>query len=443
MSQTLLVMLSLFPRHLLLLPLLLLFLLMGGTPRASAQITGPILGHIDSEQALIWFRPAAAGTYQLTLVERPSGKQSVHRAVADPKNDLCLVWRVRGLKAATEYTYRILEGDTPLVEGEKYRFTTAPARDAKVRISLALGSCASSTKHPEIWQRMAAENVEGVVLLGDTPYIDTADREVNRKKHREFLQLATLAELGAGVPFWGTWDDHDFGGNDTDGNKEGKEIIRKVFTEYRALDHFGENGKGIYSRFRRGPIEVFLLDARYFAQTEPSPVDANQPTCLGARQWEWLQKHLKASDAKFKILATGMIWDDKKNSEKDDWHTYRHEREALLDFVSREKINGVILVGGDIHCCRALRYKTEERIGYPLWQFIASPLHDRVIKSLNVPHPDLVFGRPVKNVFLKLTADSTQKPATLEAVFIQQSGERLFKVKLDADELSVGRPAPE
>lgn len=417
------------------LAILLGFLLLA-TPWLRAEITGPILGHIDSEQALIWFRPAAAGNYQLTVQETSSDKQSVHHAVAEEKNDLCITWRVSGLKPSTEYSYAISQHDKPLVQGEKFRFRTAPKPGVKTRVSLALGSCASSNKHPEIWQRMATEKVEGVVLLGDTPYIDTADRAVNRRKHREFIQFPALAALGAGVPFWGTWDDHDFGGNDTDGRKAGKEIIRKVFTEYRALDHFGEEGEGIYTRFRRGPVEVFLLDARYFAQTAPSPIDAKKPTCLGERQWKWLQRHLKASDAPFKILATGMIWDDKKNSEKDDWHTYRHEREALLDFIGQEKISGVILVGGDIHCCRALRYKTEERLGYPLWQFIASPLHDRVIPSLNVRHPDLVFGKPVKNVFLKLTADSTKEPATLEAVFIRQSGERLFQVKLDADMLS-------
>ena len=34
----------------------------------------------------------------------------------------------------------------------------------------------------------------------------------------------------------------------------------------------------------------------------------------------------------FKLLACGMIWDDKKNGESDDWGTYMHERQALQDW---------------------------------------------------------------------------------------------------------------
>jgi phosphodiesterase/alkaline phosphatase D-like protein len=129
-----------------------------------------------------------------------------------------------------------------------------------------------------------------------------------------------------------------------------------------------------------------------------------------------------------------MIWDDKGNSEKDDWHTYRHEREAILDFVDQEKIDGVILMGGDIHVSRALRY--DDRLSYPLWHFISSPMHAGVIPSLNPPHPDLVFGEPEPNVFLKITADTTVDPPALTAEWVKMNGDRLYTVELDAETLS-------
>ena len=61
------------------------------------------------------------------------------------------------------------------------------------------------------------------------------------------------------------------------------------------------------------------------------------------------------------LLMTGMIWDDKKNGEKDDWHTYRHEREAIFDFIAKNRISGCVLMSGDIHVSRALRYPMKER----------------------------------------------------------------------------------
>lgn len=51
----------------------------------------------------------------------------------------------------------------------------------------------------------------------------------------------------------------------------------------------------------------------------------------------------------FKAITTGMIWDDKKNSEKSDWEKYHNDREAIIDFIRDQRIGGSFLVGGDIH----------------------------------------------------------------------------------------------
>ena len=234
---------------------------------------------------------------------------------------------------------------------------------------------------------------------------------------------------------YSTWDDHDFGGNDTDGRIGNRADVRRVFAEYRPNPSFGDGEHGIYTRFKRGPIEVFLLDTRWFARTEPSPVDPEKLTLLGARQWEWLLESLKASTAPFKVIACGMIWDDKKSGESDDWETYAHERSALFDFLGEASISGVVLIGGDIHCSRLLRYKTEQQVGYPLHQMIVSPIHGSTIPSLNVAHPDLIKGEPVPHVWLRVEVDSTQKPATLHAEWVQMDGREMWEVSLTEEDL--------
>ena len=42
--------------------------------------------------------------------------------------------------------------------------------------------------------------------------------------------------------------------------KGNKDIIRQAFTEYRALREFGDGKHGVYTKFRRGPVEVFMID---------------------------------------------------------------------------------------------------------------------------------------------------------------------------------------
>lgn len=405
------------------------------TPTPAVPLIGPVVGHVGDQDAWIWLRPSTPGTYTLEVLDDRC--RLVRRApgTATDAADQTLRWHLTGLQPDTLYRYRIVAGDRVIAEHDNQTFSTAPAPGDPARVILGFGSCASSDDFAEIWRRIIVEGVEGMVLLGDTPYIDTNDRNVNRQRHRAWWSYAPIAQAARQIPFWSTWDDHDFGGNDTDGNMPNKDVIRDVFIEYRPLASFGDGEAGIYTHFRRGPIEVFLLDARYFAQTERSFADLSKPTGIGRTQWAWLQERLRASTAPFKILATGMIWDDKTNSEKDDWHTYAHEREAILDFVAAAQIPGVILMGGDIHVSRALRY-SEDRVGYPLWQFITSPMHDRTIPSLNPPNPALVFGEPEPNTFLKLTGDSTAEPATLTAEWVKMDGERLYTVQLDAAELT-------
>jgi alkaline phosphatase D len=402
---------------------------------AAEAPVGPMVGHVSSNQAMLWFRPSEVGTYSLTVRDTSGAQvtQATSQALAD--NDRCVTWEISGLEPATRYRYEIQFNGKKIVGGDDYIFNTAPPNDSKSKICLAFGSCAQSTSLP-LWTQMADRGAEGLVLLGDTPYIDSTVLEVARQKHRQFLSIPELSKFMRQRPVWGTWDDHDFGRNDSDGNLPGKENTRQAFVEYRANEAYGEKGQGVYTKFRQGPVEVFLLDTRWFARTEPSPVDAEKQTLLGHRQWDWLRKSLQESTAPFKLIASGMIWDNKRNTESDDWMTYVHERTALFDFLGEKKISGVVLIGGDIHCSRLLRYKTEQQVGYPIHQFIVSPIHDGTIPTLNVPHPDLIKGASIPNVWLRLEVDSGADPASLHAEWVQMNGRKMWDINLTQQQLT-------
>jgi alkaline phosphatase D len=203
--------------------------------------------------------------------------------------------------------------------------------------------------------------------------------------------------------------------------------------EYRANPYFGEDGQGIYTHFRRGPIEVFLLDTRWFSNTEPSYADTHRRTLLGARQWEWLKGKLLESTAPFKVLACGMIWNEKAAG--DSWGSYLHEREALFRWLGDNRIEGVVLMGGDIHVSRLLRHNTKELVGYDLTQFISSPLHDRLIPSANVPDPELIASAVEPRVFLKLTADTVRSTPILIGELVNSDGKQFFRQEISVDEL--------
>ena len=407
-----------------------------------APHVGPMIGHVSESTCQIWYRSAnATGQFELVIqgdVQGVGDDRVLQRLVAEstPEHDYCMRWSIAGLQPNTQYRYSIFHNGQSLLntpqEIEQLTFRTAPVTNSPSKVRLALGSCAD-LKPIKLWSDIEAAHVDGLVLLGDTPYIDSTDLKTARLRHREFLSIPPLAKLVRHTPTWATWDDHDFGGNDTNGTLKGKENTRQAFIEYRANAHFGHDDQGIYSMFSYGPLDVWLLDTRWFSKTEPSPADPNHPTLLGKRQWDWLLDSLKQSKADFKLIACGMIWDDKQNKESDDWGTYAYERQALFEFIGQHKITGVLLAGGDIHCSRLLKYKTESVCGYPIYQMIVSPIHDRVIPQLNVPHPDLVHGSATPHVWLKLDIDSTQSPATLRAQWVQMQGEPMWSLDIDAN----------
>lgn len=130
-----------------------------------------------------------------------------------------------------------------------------------------------------------------------------------------------------------------------------------------------------------------------------------------------------------------MIWDDKENSESDDWGTYQHELKAIQSFLGKEKISGVILMGGDIHASRVLKYPTSKVVGYDLVQFIASPIHGSTIPSLNVYHPSLIRSAVEPHVFLEVEVDASLPDPSFQARLINRKGETVFSYVIRASSL--------
>ena len=82
-----------------------------------------------------------------------------------------------------------------------------------------------------------------------------------------------------------------------------------------------------------------------------------------------------------------------------------------------------MLVSGDIHRTRVLRYETiETAAGYPLLELVTSPIHAGVIDAANAPHPALVHDSGEPHSFLFITVDTTVTPPTLAAQFQNAAG---------------------
>lgn len=403
--------------------------------RAANLSQGPLVGHVDTDSVHIWARASGRGKFTLhaqSLVD--SDRTFDATAIASPDHDHCMVFAVRGLQADHSYRYRIEnEAGKQVCGGDGFVVRTAPQHDEDSTVRIMFGSCCYEDEGTgATWKQVRAEQPDTVVLLGDTPYIDNARIQHQRRRYAEFAAFAPMADLLRTTSWYGTWDDHDFGDNDTDGRMRGKASARQAFVEFHANPSYGDGQNGIYTSFRRGPVEVFLLDTRTFAATEPSPFLRHHASLLGRRQWQWLLKGLKQSNAPIKVLACGMIWNGATRPNKQDhWGSYPHERNALFDEIGRNKVAGVVLVGGDIHRSRVVRHATKDTCGYDILELISSPMHHSIIKAANAPHPGLIKDMGEPHTFLLL--DVAQKDGTVtsaRARFVNHEGKEHFAIDL-------------
>ena len=392
---------------------------------------GPFIGHLSSSTAKIWTRAADTGYYAMELM-LPNEQKILKRREATIENDLCISWDFSGLEGGSLYVYTLYGKGKTLTNGT---FITPIQESLPQRSKLVFGSCArdkTGVAYP-IWDRIREQHPDALVLLGDTPYIDSTDPDYQQRRYREFYQIPELQKIIHYIPIYSIWDDHDFGLNDTYGDLEGKDQSREAFMLYRSNPSYGQNGKGLYTSFRRGPMEVFLLDTRWFAAQET--VDG-RASLLGKAQTAWLKSALKQSTAPFKILACGMIWNEAtRPNKKDHWGKFLEERDRLFKFFEMQDISGVILVGGDIHRSRHLKHSVRAMAGYDIHEFISSPMHDGIIEAANAPHKDLVKDMGEPESFLVFEASNTTAIPVLTASFKNVKGEILHQVVIRESDL--------
>lgn len=390
----------------------------------SSVTHGPIIGDLTHHSVRIWIKTEEPSRVAIDPIS-PNDKTLRHCTIlttADKDNTHYV--KITNLKPNTQYTYSV-DGNSD----DTWWFTTRPKEDTACRI--AFGSCANELRgSTEVWNRISDDDATALVLLGDTPYIDTTNLKVQRARYRMFAAVPAFAKLVSHTPLYSTWDDHDFGRNDTDGTLEGKENSRQAFTEYRPNPSFGEHDQGIYTSFKQGPVEVFLLDARWFAGTEE---ENGNPTLLGKQQWQWLERSLAASTAPYKVLACGMVFNDSVRPMKTDyWGGYPTEYERLIKLIADVNATGVILVSGDIHWSRLIRHDTKEAIGYDLLEFVTSPIHERLITAANPPHENLIFSAGEPNSFLLLETSLVDELQTLSMTFRNAKGDSLHQFRFSA-----------
>ncbi len=271
--------------------------------------------------------------------------------------------------------------------------------EAKSLIKIAFGSCAYQDRKEQMWATIANEKPDLFGMLGDNIYGDTENMAELEKKYSVLGAQTDFQNLRKNTKILATWDDHDYGLNDSGGDYRWKNESRKIMLDFfeepkNSVLRTQEGGiyrSYVYERFKR-KVHIVLLDSRWNRSplkylTDQKEIAKNQlkqrgkntvskdknSTILGVQQWLWLEKELQKTSDILVLASSIQVLADESGFES--WSNFPHERERLLKMLEKYRSKSKIsfIISGDIH--RAEFDKIE--LGSdktPLWEFISSGL---------------------------------------------------------------------
>ena len=426
---------------------------------ADSLAAGPMLADVTMREASVWVQTAAPGFVSLS-VQPDSGAAFTTATVATGADNVALV-RLAGLAPGARYTYRVLVSGQPVPTETATALTTQPLwqyRTDPPTVTVAFGSCfydndafarpgAPYGGDTGIFRTIAALAPDAMLWLGDNLYLREVDwwsREGIAARYAHARATPGLQTLLAAAPHYATWDDHDYGPNDSDRSYIHKGAALDTFRRYWPNPTHGlPDAPGAFTQFQIGDAEFFLLDDRSFRSPNAAPAPR---TILGEAQFAWLVDALTASRAPFKIVAMGGQILNPTAVFETFANVAPEERQRLLDALAERRVDGVVFLSGDRHHTELQRV---DRPGtYPLHDFTSSPLTAGLSDSASrdgSPErdaPTRVPGTLISTArnFGTLTFSGPRTDRTLTMRTLDGAGTVLWEHAVRAADLATPRP---
>jgi alkaline phosphatase D len=360
------------------------------TPAVTIR-SGPMLGYSEMREVMLWAQ--TTGAAEVHFVYWDSAAPGVRHRTAGATTTAAEAFTTRQIADRVEpgrvYMYEVMVNGRRISRPYPLRFQTQKLwqwREEPPAFRIALGSCAYVNEPEydrpgepyggglEIFTSIVRAKPDAMLWLGDNVYLREADwytRTGILARYTHTRSIPELQPLLASTHHYATWDDHDFGPDNSDRSWIHKDASLEAFKLFWGNPTYGVGGKpGVTTMFQWADVEFFLLDDRYY-RTPNDRKASGRRTMLGEHQFQWIIDALTASRAPFKIVAVGgqMM---SPMAEFENFATYAEERQALIDAITAEKIPGVVFLSGDRHLTELTRLEREGT--YPLYDITISPL---------------------------------------------------------------------
>lgn len=235
-----------------------------------------------------------------------------------------------------------------------------------------------------IFENIDTTHPDMMLWMGDNTYLREVDWNTASGIEHRYTHTRSLPEMQALLAHahhYATWDDHDFGPNNSDRSYWLKNTSTELFKRFWANPHYGAGG-GISGTFEWQDVQFFLLDNRSFKT--PNNLVSEERELHGKAQLQWLIDAMSTSRAPFKIVVTGgQVLNPVITDWSENYAKYAEEQQWLFDQIKKQNIKGVFFMSGDRHHTELSKMEREGT--YPLYELTVSSLTAGAVgnRSLN------------------------------------------------------------
>lgn len=277
--------------------------------------------------------------------------EEVHYStIASPVDDFKIdKFLLRNLPLETDLALRIYAGDKKI---DERIFSSIPSNRGNYDIGLV--SCMRAGQHDKnMWNSLESQKSDLLLFLGDCVYIDYNLEEpittgIIWKKFIETRMVLQFYKWKRLVPVVAIWDDHDFGGDNSNMSfrflKETQENFKNFFAQNLSESSFISAGPGISTKFQLGNQLFLMLDGRSFRE---APNSGKLYSFFGKEQEDWIFESIKGFNGLI-WMNNGTQWFNFKGYGESFCKDHRISFNMFVEKLNQEN-KKVIFTSGDVH----------------------------------------------------------------------------------------------
>ncbi|MCA9777874.1 MAG: alkaline phosphatase family protein [Candidatus Eremiobacteraeota bacterium] len=379
-----------------------------------------IVGHVTENSVKIWGRGDADHPVMFVEARDSHGDLFEEKVLLSDENAHTGVAELQHLQADEDYQVEVSFGATAESKKEERVYRTGgqvetfPEPDSDEPFTVVVGSCNFHGFGPfrnnnRATRRRAeiARDADIVLHTGDQIYADKAPLSFTLGEFREAYlsgwedpgtrevlksqanyMIPSDHEIVNGFALDGKltrfqrlllWARGQSGGSEREQYQELTSNALKAYSEFQqSHSPKPHQTDGHYYTFSHGRHQFFCMDNLLQRHNENGVMISEQQRDA---LFGWLTEH--RDQPKFVVTGSPFVTEMKETEEK--WYSpeFSHQRDEIIDFLAREKLDNVMFLAGDVHasCHSQMNIKTPDGESLTIHELVASPVNGTIMRG--------------------------------------------------------------